>query len=260
MTQAPADNLTVQQRQAVTCRDVSVVLSSGAGCGKTHVLTQRYLSHLRDDGAEVGQVVAITFTDRAARQMRGRIRRAVAGHLRAAAEDAEAEAWARHLRALEAAPISTIHAFCGTLLRQHAVEAGLDPGFDVLEEVLAVNLRNEALASCLQRLLLARGQEGEDLRQLVLLYGWRGVGEAVEHLMHAWDERPWQAWLGRPAAVVAEEWRRFAREVVLPRHLAHTIATRPAIVRTMDLLRRHPPQTGPMSDPVETLLREVPRL
>ena len=61
------DRLTPQQGRAVVTRDTSVVLSSGAGCGKTHVLTERYLSHLRDDGAEVGQVVAITFTDRAAR-------------------------------------------------------------------------------------------------------------------------------------------------------------------------------------------------
>src|SRR3984957_10830421 len=89
-------DLTDQQRLAVTTRDVSVVLSSGAGCGKTHVLTERYLSHLRDDAAEVGQIVAITFTDRAARQMRGRIRNAVVAHLRAAPE-AGAEVWARHL-------------------------------------------------------------------------------------------------------------------------------------------------------------------
>src|SRR5262249_3573560 len=61
--------LTPQQQLAVFRREVSVVLSSGAGCGKTHVLTERYLAHLRE-GADVGQVVAITFTDRAARQMR----------------------------------------------------------------------------------------------------------------------------------------------------------------------------------------------
>src|SRR5262249_24566838 len=79
--------LTPQQQQAVSCRDVSVVLSSGAGCGKTHVLTRRYLSHLEQDGAEVGQIVAITFTDRAARQMRERIRQAVLDHLRAAPND-----------------------------------------------------------------------------------------------------------------------------------------------------------------------------
>src|SRR5690242_5202703 len=157
-------------------REVSVVLSSGAGCGKTHVLTERYLSHLRE-GAEVGQVVAITFTDRAARQMRRRIRAAVVGHVRSAPTDGEAESWARHLRGLENAPISTIHAFCGTLLRQHAVEAGLDPRFDVLEDVLSVNLEAEALTDCLQRLLTAQAPAGEDLRQLVLLYGWRGVVE-----------------------------------------------------------------------------------
>src|ERR1700722_6998846 len=94
--------LTEQQRRAVATRDTSVVLSSGAGCGKTHVLTERYLAHLRDDGAEVGQVVAITFTDRAARQMRGRIREAVEDNLRAA--DPTDETWARHLRNLETAP------------------------------------------------------------------------------------------------------------------------------------------------------------
>src|ERR1700731_4839927 len=96
--------LTPQQQQAVSARQVSVVLSSGAGCGKTHVLTERYLSHLLEDRAEVGQLVAITFTDRAARQMRGRIRQVLVKHLREAPSDEEAELWARHLRALETAP------------------------------------------------------------------------------------------------------------------------------------------------------------
>src|SRR5215831_17871539 len=97
--------LTDQQRQAVVARDVSVVLSSGAGCGKTHVLTERYLSHLRE-GAEVGQIVAITFTDRAARQMRSRIRTAVVSELRAARAEEDVARWARHLRGLETAQIS----------------------------------------------------------------------------------------------------------------------------------------------------------
>src|SRR5204863_4448858 len=101
--------LTEQQAAAVQTRGVSVVLSSGAGCGKTQVLTQRYLSHLRDDGAEVGQLVAITFTDRAAREMRQRIRGTVKRELRAATRPAERERWARHLRNLEAASMCTIH-------------------------------------------------------------------------------------------------------------------------------------------------------
>src|SRR5881227_2246002 len=100
--------LTAQQQQAVSWRETSLVLSSGAGCGKTTVLTERYLAHLRDDGAEVSQVVAITFTDRAARQMRGRIRAEVEQQLRGADSDGDAtDRWTRHLRNLETAPIST---------------------------------------------------------------------------------------------------------------------------------------------------------
>jgi ATP-dependent helicase/nuclease subunit A len=260
MSEGLSPGLTEQQNRAVHTREVSVVLSSGAGCGKTHVLTERYLSHLRQDRAEVGQIVAITFTDRAARQMRDRIRKAVVGHLKAATSDAEADTWARHLRGLESAPISTIHAFCGTLLRQHAVEAGIDPRFAVLEEVLSVNLRSEALTDCLQRLLVGHATTSEDLRQLILLYGWRPTVSAVDSLLRDHDERPWQRWLNRPAEEIAGEWLAHARETVLPRHLSHLIRSRPAITRCLDLLRRHPPLPGPMSEPVETLLREIPQL
>jgi ATP-dependent helicase/nuclease subunit A len=261
MTVSPeAVPLTEQQRLAVVTRDVSVVLSSGAGCGKTHVLTERYLSHLRDDGAEVGQIVAITFTDRAARQMRGRIRRAVQGHLRAAATEDEAATWARHLRALETAPISTIHAFCGTLLRQHAFDAGLDPQFDVLEEVLAVNVRDEAADDCLQRLLTAATETADDLRQLVLLYGWRPAVEAVNFLLRSWDGSHWQRRLATTPGEIAAEWRREAREVLLPRYIDFLLAAKPAYARLLTLLERHPPKPGPMADNVRTLLDGLPRL
>src|SRR6202011_4527711 len=88
--------LNPQQERAVRSRQVSVVLSSGAGCGKTHVLTQRYLSHLTEDGAEVGQIVAIPLLDRAARQMRDRIRKTLLAHLHAATSDADVRRWEQH--------------------------------------------------------------------------------------------------------------------------------------------------------------------
>lgn len=251
--------LTEQQRRAVVTRAVSVVLSSGAGCGKTHVLTERYLAHLRDDGAEVAEVVAITFTDRAARQMRARIRRAVVEHLRAAT-GAAADTWARHLRGLETAPISTIHAFCAALLRQHAVEAGLDPRFDVLEEVLATNLESEALATCLQRLLTAQTEAGEDLRQLVLLYGWRPVVEAVGNLLRAGDPGPWEQWLALQPEDVSRAWLHYARAELLPRYVAHIFAARPALARCLSLLHCYPPLPGPMADNVRRLFDRLPRL
>jgi ATP-dependent helicase/nuclease subunit A len=259
--QGPSGGLTEQQRRAVSCRDVSAVLSSGAGCGKTHVLTQRYLSHLRDDGAEVGQVVAITFTDRAARQMRARIRGAVLEHVRGAATEEEAEGWAAHLRGLETAQISTIHAFCATLLRQHAVEAGLDPSFDVLEDVLSVNLETEALTACLQRLLTTRETAGEDLRQLVLLYGWNPVLEAVQHLVRGWDAPGWEPWSARAAGQIAADWQSHARSVLLPRYVDYLLSASPKVARCLTLLRHKPPLPGTqMADNVRVLRERLPCL
>jgi ATP-dependent helicase/nuclease subunit A len=255
-----AASLTEQQRRAVVTRDVSVVLSSGAGCGKTHVLTERYLSHLRDDGAEVNQVVAITFTDRAAREMRRRIRQAIAGHLRTTADEKEAVIWARHLRNLETAPISTIHAFCATILRQYAVVAGLDPRFDVLEEVLSLNLEQEALEISLQRLLTAETQTGDDLRRLVPLFGWRIVVEGIQYLVRSRDEARWRNWLAASDDKIIEGWHNLARRALLPQYVESLIASRPRIVRCLSLLRQHPPRPGPMKANVQTLFDKLPRL
>jgi ATP-dependent exoDNAse (exonuclease V) beta subunit len=253
--------LTEQQSRAVCCREVSVVLSSGAGCGKTHVLTERYLFHLRDDGAEVGQTVAITFTDRAARQMRSRIRKAIVQHARDAGTVEEADRWARHLRGLETAQISTIHAFCGTLLRQHAVEAGLDPHFNVLEDVLSANLEAEALIGCLQRLLTAATGSGEDLRELVLLYGWNAAFQAIQSLMRAWDELPWKLWHQRSAEEIAAQWQDYARGTLLPRYVEYLNAACPKIARCLWLLRTVPPRPdSKMAANVRSLLEEMPRL
>ena len=249
--------LTDQQRQAVTLREVSVVLSSGAGCGKTHVLTERYLSHLEMDGAEVGQIVAITFTERAAREMRGRIRGEVSRRLRGAITDTEAEKWTHHLRDLEAAPISTIHAFCGTLLRQHAVEAGLDARFDILEQVLTLNLETEAMQTCLQQLLTAQSTAGEDLRQLVLLFGWRSVSEGIRGLLSAWDGPRWQHWLELSPEMIAADWLDQARRVIVPHYVAYLLAGQPAIAHCLTLLKRHPPQEGPLVASVQQLHEAV---
>jgi ATP-dependent helicase/nuclease subunit A len=252
-------NLTQQQDAAVTRREVSVVLSSGAGCGKTHVLTERYLSHLRE-GAEVGQIIAITFTDRAARQMRERIRKAVLSELRAARGEEESERWARHLRGLETAQISTIHAFCGALLRQHAVEAGLDPIFDVFDEVMAANLRAEAYADALQELLTSQSAAGDDLRELVLLYGWRPTVAAVEHLVATADEPAWQDWLRRPAEDVARRWTDDDRRELLPRYVDYLATAAPRIARCLWLLRTTECVGPETRANVRRLLAEAPRL
>lgn len=226
--------LTDQQRKAVDQRDVSIVLSSGAGCGKTSVLTERYLSLLTKDKVPVSQIVAITFTDKAAREMRGRIRGVIQEKMNQATGD-EVAACAKHLCDLETAPISTIHSFCGNLLRQNAIEAGLDARFEVLESVLSVNIEADAVNDCLQRLLLSETATGEDLRQLVFIYGWQPVVTGVRSLVQQRDPEAWAGWLAKSAEQVAGDWQEFAA-ALLPRSVQHFLDCRPRLTGLAETL------------------------
>ena len=134
--------LTDEQRDALEVKDESVALGAGAGCGKTTVLTERFLAEIDGpEGRALRALVALTFTDKAARELRQRIRGRCRERL-AAGEDADR--WRSVLRALEAAPIGTFHEFAGRLLRAHAVEIGIDPEFVILDEAVASSLRDQA--------------------------------------------------------------------------------------------------------------------
>ena len=225
---------TPQQLAAITARGTSVVLSSGAGCGKTFVLTNRYLSHLKLDGVRVSEIVAITFTDRAAREMRGRIRTAVTEETRAHPTDTT---WRDRLRDLESASIQTIHSFCGDLLRQFAVAAGLDPRFEVLEEVLAETIRAEALRDTLQTLLTAQTPAGQDLGELVVLYGWTATVDAVQSLLRERDTAAWQDWLVQIPGEVAARWSGPERDGLLSVWIDFLCAASPKIAHLLNLFR-----------------------
>src|ERR1700751_4621433 len=121
--------LTDQQRRALAVTDASVALSAGAGCGKTMVLTERFLAALDDGGGRpLRALVALTFTEKAARELRQRIRARGRAGLDSARDP---ERWWAILRGLEAAPIGTFHEFCAALLRRHAMQAGVDPEFAI---------------------------------------------------------------------------------------------------------------------------------
>ena len=101
----------------------SVFVSAGAGTGKTSVLVERYVQAVCDRGVDVESILVITYTRKAAGELRSRIRAA----LRARGRPDLA-------RGLDAAWISTIHGFCNRLLRAHPFAAGLDPRFRELED------------------------------------------------------------------------------------------------------------------------------
>ena len=115
--------LTAEQQEAVERRDGPLFLQAGAGSGKTRVLVERFVRSVLDDEVAVDRLLAITFTEKAAAELKGRIRRRFL-------ELGERE----HARDSERAWVSTIHGFCARLLRANALAAGIDPDFRVLDE------------------------------------------------------------------------------------------------------------------------------
>ena len=151
--------LTAAQRAIVEGLSQNRCVTSGAGCGKTRVLVERYIQFLRempDLGLE--RLAAITFTENAAAEMRDRIRaacRARVHEARAKGNAAEVQRWLQRYWDVDVAPINTIHGFCASLLRQYPIEAGVDPNFAVLDDASAALLANETAGAVIERLLEA---------------------------------------------------------------------------------------------------------
>ncbi len=147
---APAAvSLTTEQLDVLGAKDAHLVVSAAAGAGKTMVLVERYYRHVVDDGLSPDQILTITFTKKAASEMKERIvKRLREAHRLEVAQIAET------------GPIQTIHGFCERMLRENAIEAGLDPEFGILGESEATRL----LDLCVKQALADSDDElAEDL-------------------------------------------------------------------------------------------------
>jgi ATP-dependent helicase/nuclease subunit A len=157
---------TPQQQRAVDRRDGPLFVHAGAGSGKTSVLVERFVRAARDDGAGVDRVLAITFTDKAAAEMKLRIRARFA------------ELGDRQLaRDTERAWVSTIHGFCSRVLRAHPLAAGIDPEYRVLDEGEAARLALHASEQAMEDFL---GSDSQPERlELIAAYGPDRLGQLV---------------------------------------------------------------------------------
>ena len=147
---------TAEQAAAIAARDRDAFLEAGAGTGKTTVLVDRYCAAVAEDGVEVDRILAFTFTERAAAEMRTRVRRELTARARAtreAGDSARADELLKDARATERAWVMTIHAFCRRLLAAHPLAAGLDPRFRVLDAAEASRLQSRAADAALDELL-----------------------------------------------------------------------------------------------------------
>ncbi len=161
---------TEQQDKAIKTLDADVCVTAGAGSGKTLVLALRYLHILRTGTVGVPGIVAITFTEKAAREMRDRIRAYCDREIRSARNNEELRKWRAHKRDLEGARISTIHGFCSGILREHPVEAGVDPVFSVKDENAATILAARVVDESVEDLLISR--DGH-IQKVIDIYGVR---------------------------------------------------------------------------------------
>ncbi len=153
----------------------NVVLEASAGTGKTRVLVDRYVNLLRA-GVEPQRILAITFTRKAASEMRERILAAVQG---------DPALWSSLRDRLGEVAITTIDAFCLALLREFPLEANLDPAFDVADETEVPRLIDEALDSTMRAGLVQADTDPE----MALVLAQLGVARTREGLARLLERR-----------------------------------------------------------------------
>ncbi len=235
--------LTERQRQAALDHTRSKCVTAGAGTGKTHVLVQKYIS-LLETGVGVGNILALTFTEKAAGEMKVRVRQALA--------EKEGEGWDAVRDEFLWAKVSTFHSFCASVLREFPLEAGVGPAFAVLDEREATLLR-EAAAD-----VLIHGDPPSECREAVI-GALRAVGayELKNYLAALYSRREaseaFFAALARSEEGVLDAWR-----TAVERHRAEALAAfldraGDSIETLRDLAARYPGER----DPGESYLRAV---
>jgi len=118
--------------------DTTLIVEAAAGTGKTTSVVDRVVEMVAAGTARIGQIAAITFTEKAAGELRLRIRQGLEARIESTAAGPEGATAGPRLEAalsqIEEASIGTIHAFCATILRERPIEAGVDPDFRILTD------------------------------------------------------------------------------------------------------------------------------
>ena len=160
---------TPEQKKCILCLKGPVDVSAGAGSGKTFTLTQRIAYALSDPASgvdDIGQVLAITFTKKAAAELKSRVRSTL-----------RAQGMFEQARKVDGAWISTIHGMCSRILHANALEIGIDPEFMVMKDSSAV------LDQAIEEVLEESRESGYwEYRSLFEMYSGSG-GDSVASLL-----------------------------------------------------------------------------
>jgi len=178
---ALAEKLTPQQRQAVEDRGGRLLVSAAAGSGKTKVLVDRLLKYLNDpaDPANLDEFLIITYTKAAASELRGKIAAKLTEAIAAQPENRHLQ---RQMQRLFLTKISTVHGFCGDLLREFAYKLDLSADFRVADENECNELRQTVLTDLLDRAYEAAGEDA-DFRAFVDTQGLGRTDKLVSEII-----------------------------------------------------------------------------
>lgn len=181
-----AEKLTPQQEQAVRDRGGDLLVSAAAGSGKTKVLVDRLMSYLTDpeDPADMDQFLIITYTKAAAAELRGKIGAKLSERIAERPDDRHLQ---QQLQRLYMTQISTVHSFCGELLRQFAYRLDLSADVRVADEDECSQIRQEVVRDVLERAYEAVAED-EDLRAFIDTQGvGRNDRQLPELIMKVYD-------------------------------------------------------------------------
>ncbi len=129
----------------------SYIVEAAAGTGKTTVLVSRILNLIREGEAGLDEMVAITFTEKAAAELKVKLRQELERALLKESDPRQSRRLAEALPDLERMQVTTLHSFCGSLLRERPVEASLDPNFEVADGLMARLLQREVWEAWFER-------------------------------------------------------------------------------------------------------------
>ncbi|GBR74613.1 ATP-dependent helicase/nuclease subunit A [Candidatus Termititenax aidoneus] len=160
--------LTKKQKEIVALRGENISINANAGAGKTFTLIER-ITALLAAGTPAGKILAVTFTDKAAQELKTK--------LTAQAREKDLPYWE-----IESAYIGTFHSLCGRILRENCFQAGLPPNFETLPEIPAELLLEETIENCLEE-KLASGSTALD--KLLEAYSRQDLAECCVKILAA---------------------------------------------------------------------------
>ena len=141
-------DFTPEQKRVVEHDSGNILVSASAGSGKTHTMIERVIRLILEKKARVNEILAVTFTEAAAAQMREKLKNALSKKI---SDDGKLE-FIDQLSLIATSDISTLHAFCARLIRTYFFEVGLTPDFKIADESEAQILKNESIDKAFKEL------------------------------------------------------------------------------------------------------------